>query len=280
MVTGSNGQLGKELRQLAPAFPQFEFIFLSREDLPVNHFKLVNNFFDAWHPDYCINCAAYMAVDRAETEKDLAFLVNAEAVGVLADICKRHQTHFIHFSTDYVFNGKGDHPYREDDLTDPINLYGESKCAGENEAFSKNPESIVIRTSWVYSEFGKNFVKTIWRLLREKTEISVVDDQLGSPTYAADLASATMHIISSGKWQPGIYHYSNKGVISWFEFANAIKEIAGISSHIKPVPTSEYPTPARRPAYSVLDKTKIQRVYHVNLKDWRESLSDCVTRLK
>lgn len=280
LVTGSNGQLGKELKQLASSFPQFDFIFLSREDLPIHHFELVRNFFRGYHPAFLINCAAYTAVDKAELEKDLAFQVNAEAVGVLAAVCKEYHTSFIHISTDYVFDGIAVAPYKEDAPTNPQGVYGASKLEGEKQAMQFNPDTIIIRTSWVYSEFGKNFVKTMLKLMSEREEINVVNDQIGSPTYAADLANVIMKIIGEGKWKPGIYHYSNGGVISWFDFAVAIKQAAGLTCKINPIPTSQYPTPAKRPAWSVLDKTKIQQTFGVKPTDWKESLATCLSRLK
>ncbi len=280
LVTGSNGQLGKELKQLEASFPRFDFIFLSREDLPIHHFELVRNFFKGYHPQYLINCAAYTAVDKAESEKELAFQVNAEAVGVLAAVCKEYQTRFIHISTDYVFDGTATTPYTEDSPVNPQSVYGASKLNGEKEALQFNPEAVIIRTSWVYSEFGKNFVKTMLKLMSEKEELNVVSDQVGSPTYAADLADAILQIISSGKWHPGIYHYSNEGVISWYDFAVAIKELSGSNCSVKPIPTSRYPTPAKRPAYSVLDKTKIKAVFGLRLKDWKSSLATCISLIK
>ena len=285
LVTGGNGQLGKEIHELVPSYPEFEFIFLSREDMPIQNFELVRIFFDSVKPAYCINCAAYTAVDKAESEKDLAFQINGEAVGVLAAICKEHNTKFIHISTDYVFNGKGDYPYTENFPTDPVNVYGASKLEGERQAIGFNPDSIIIRTSWVYSSFGKNFVKTLIRLMSEKDEVSVVNDQIGSPTYAADLAEVILKIIGNtqlaiGKWAPGIYNYSNEGIISWYEFAQAIKEIINCPCEVKPTKTSEYPTPAKRPSYSVLDKTKIQEIFGVQLKDWKKSLAICIEKVK
>src|SRR5215831_11279248 len=186
LVTGANGQLGKELKELCPSNPQFEFIFLSREDLPIQHFELIRNSFEAYRPQYCINCAAYTNVDKAESEKEFAFLVNGEAVGALATVCKDYNTRFIHISTDYVFDGTGGAPYKEDSPVNPINMYGESKLAGEKAALESNADTIIIRTSWVYSEFGKNFVKTMLKLMSERTELNIVEDQVGSPTYAAD----------------------------------------------------------------------------------------------
>ncbi len=279
LVTGANGQLGKELKKIASSFPQFEFIFLSREDLPIHHFKMVRDYFSVYHPAYLINCAAYTAVDRAEEEKILAFQVNAEAVGALAAICKANQTKFIHISTDYVFDGKATEPYKEDSPTNPQTVYGDSKLEGEKQALEFNPGSIIIRTSWVYSEYGKNFVRTILRLMKEKDEINVVNDQVGSPTYAADLAETILQIISSQKWQPGIYHFSNAGIISWYHFAVAIKELTNSNCKIIPISTSGYPTPAKRPAYSVLNTSKVNETFGIQLKNWRQSLAACLSHL-
>ena len=209
LVTGSNGQLGKEFRSIEDDYPEFEFLFLSREDMPIHHFELVRNIFNSFMPDFCINCAAYTAVDKAEQERDVAFLVNAESVGILAAVCKMHNTKFIHISTDYVFSGDAEIAYKEIDKTDPQSVYGLSKRLGEIEAIKQLPESIIIRTSWVYSTHGKNFVKTMIKLMAEKDEISVVSDQKGTPTWAADIAQAIMQIIKSGNWHPGIFNFSN-----------------------------------------------------------------------
>lgn len=280
LVTGSNGQLGKELKQLSAAWPQYEFIFLGREDLPIHHFEMVRQYFSVYHPACLINCAAYTAVDRAEQEKDLAMQVNGEAVGVLAAVCKENNCRFIHISTDYVFDGTATLPYREDAATNPQSVYGASKLEGEKQAFLLNSESVIIRTSWVYSEFGKNFVKTMLKLMQERQELKVVNDQTGSPTYAADLAAAILQIVAAAEWEPGIYHYSNEGIISWYDFAVAIKEMTGANCQVQPISTADYPTAAKRPAYSVLDTSKIQRIYSIKLKDWKESLSVCLARLR
>lgn len=277
LVTGANGQLGKELRQLEKAWPQFDFLFLSREDLPIHHFELVRQFFAAEHPDYLINCAAYTAVDKAESEKELAYQINAEAVGVLAAICKQQHCRFIHISTDYVFDGNGHRPYTEDDPCSPQSVYGASKYKGEQLALQFDPGCIIIRTSWVYSSFGKNFVKTILHLLKEKPALSVVNDQKGSPTYAADLAEAILSIISSTSWKPGIYNYSNTGNITWHAFALAIAALQHSSVPIQGISTDQYPTAARRPAYSVLDTTKIAETFGVPIRDWKESLARCLS---
>lgn len=280
LVTGSNGQLGKELRKLASAWPQYEFIFLGREDLPIHHFEMVRQYFSVYHPAFLVNCAAYTAVDRAEQEKDLAMQVNGEAVGVLAAVCKENNCRFIHISTDYVFDGTARTPYREDAATNPQSVYGASKLEGERQAMQLNRESVIIRTSWVYSEFGKNFVRTMIRLMQERDQLNVVNDQVGSPTYAADLAEAILQIIAAPEWKPGIYHYSNEGIISWYEFAVAIREMMGAECRVNPITTAEYPTDAKRPAYSVLDKSKIRQAYPVIIKDWKESLAVCLANLR
>jgi dTDP-4-dehydrorhamnose reductase len=292
LVTGANGQLGKELQQLSPSFPHpiaigYEFIFLTREKLAINEFESVKDSFKVYNPDYCINCAAYTAVDKAESEKDLAFMINGEAVGVLAAVCKEHNCRFIHISTDYVFNGQANAPYKEDSAVDPQSVYGASKLEGEKLALQFNPDSIIIRTSWVYSEFGKNFVKTMLRLMNEKEEVNVVNDQIGSPTYAADLAAAALQIIThlpgrdnTGLVSTGIYHFSNQGTISWYDFALAIKDLSGSKCKINPISTSQYPTPVKRPANSVFDKTKIQQTFGIALKDWKQSLETCIRKIK
>jgi len=285
LVTGANGQLGKELRGFSSMHTGLEFVFLSKEDLPIHQFELVRNYFNTLKPAYCINCAAYTAVDKAESEKDLAFLINGEAVGVLAAICKEHNTKFIHISTDYVFNGEAAYPYTESALTDPINVYGASKLEGEEQALQLNPDSIIIRTSWLYSSFGKNFVKTMIQLMSEKDQIKVIKDQLGSPTNAADLAETIFNIIGFCHsqiydWNPGIYNFSNEGIISWYDFAKEIKEITNSPCVIKSISTKEYPTPAKRPVYSGLDKTKIQKTFGVKLKKWEDSLRTCISDIQ
>ncbi len=285
LVTGSNGQLGKELKVLADHYPQFRFVFASREDLKIHHYGLVENYFIATKPQYCINCAAYTAVDKAENEKDVAMLVNAEAVGNLAAVCKKYQTKFIHISTDYVFDGESEVPYKEDDPTHPINAYGQSKLTGEQLCMKENKDAIIIRTSWVYSSYGHNFVKTMMRLMNERTELNVVDDQVGSPTYAADLAEAILTIINNDQlsmitWAPGIYHYSNEGKISWYDFAVAINELIGSKAKLHPISTAEFPTPAKRPRFSLLNKEKIIKMYQISIPDWKESLRKCIDLLK
>lgn len=280
LVTGSGGQLGKELEQLAVSFPSLEFIFLSREEFPIDNEEKAKEIFARHQPQFLINCAAYTAVDKAESEKETAFLINAHAVGELAKACRSNSTRFLHISTDYVFDGTASRPYREDDPTNPQSIYGASKLEGEKLALQHDPLVIVIRTSWVYSAFGKNFVKTMLRLFKEKETVSVVNDQFGSPTYAADLAETILKIISSGNWQPGIYHYSNNSVTTWFDFAQWIKKLSGSACQVNPIPTSSFPTPAKRPSFSVLDNTRIHRVYGIEGKNWQDSVAVCVSKLK
>lgn len=279
LVTGGNGQLGNELKDLASSYSHYDFVFTDLPELSITDENAVEKFFKEVNPSFLINCAAYTAVDKAESEKEINDLINGTAVGILAKACKNYGAKFIHISTDYVFNGNATEPLKESDETDPVNAYGASKLLGEELALKNDPDTIVIRTSWVYSFHGKNFVKTMMRLMNEKESIGVVSDQVGSPTYAADLAEAIMQIISSGKWQAGIYNYSNEGIISWFDFANEIKTLIDSDCIVNPLTTEQFPTPAKRPKYSVLDKTKIQETFSVQLKDWKESLKHCIEKL-
>ena len=280
LVTGANGQLGMEFRTISMLYPGYDFLFTTKEDLSIIDTANVESFFSTHDIAYCINCAAYTAVDKAEAEKEIAFENNGTAVGNLAAVCKKVGSRFIHISTDYVFNGNATEPYKETDETDPVNIYGASKLQGEKEALKNNMDTIIIRTSWVYSSFGKNFVKTMLRLMNEKESISVVSDQVGCPTYANDLAEAIMKIISENeKPMGGIYNYSNRGVISWYEFALAIKEISESSCTVNPVSSSQYPTPAKRPNYSVLDTSKIEQVFNIEIPFWKDSLEKCIALL-
>jgi dTDP-4-dehydrorhamnose reductase len=287
VVTGANGQVGEELRQLAKSNPGFEYIFTTRQQLALDDLTKISDFIANNKPDYFINCAAYTAVDKAESEKELVYKINAEAPKAIAHACEANNIQLIHISTYYVFDGKGNSPYKEDDSTDPVNLYGDSKLEGEKNISQNNPSAIIIRTAWVYSGFGKNFVKTMLRLMAEKDQVNVVSDQRGAPTYAADLAEAVMKIVSvletKNQASPaygGIYHFSNEGNISWYDFAIAIKELSGSSCIVNPIPTSEFPTPAKRPFYSVLDKTKIQSRFGIEINDWKQSLATCIERIK
>lgn len=277
LVTGANGQLGSEIRRLETNFPEYKFLFTDYEELSIIDEEAVEKFFEENRPDYCINCAAYTAVDKAEekSEQDIVEKLNADAVGYLAKQCSKYNTKFLHISTDYVFDGSSSTPYTEADVPNPVSVYGVTKLRGEELAL-QNTDAIIIRTAWVYSSFGKNFVKTMMRLMQEKTEINVVNDQYGTPTYAADLAAVLLQIIKSGKWQSGIYHYSNDGITTWYHFATAIKSIGEYSCAVNPIPTASFPTPAKRPAYSVLNKSKIKEAYHIQPPHWRDSLVECL----
>lgn len=282
VVTGANGQLGNELKAIAPQFGEYRFLFVTKEELAIEDIDAVKKYFSTNTPAYCINCAAYTAVDKAETEKNKAFLINAEAVGNLVTACKQHDVQLIHISTDYVFDGTAKQPYKETDDTCPINTYGKSKLKGEELALQNDPSTIIIRTSWVYSSFKSNFVKTMLRLMKEKDSINVVNDQYGSPTYAADIATAIMKIISSGKSRemPGIYNYTNAGITNWYEFALAIKELSGSNCIVNPVTTAQYPTAAKRPLYSALDTKKIRDCFDIVIPQWKDSLEHCLKLLK
>lgn len=279
LVTGAGGQLGSEIGVLSKQYPQFDFVFVDKDEMPLDEPEKIGPFIAQVGPAWCISCGAYTAVDKAETEKELAYTINGDAAGAIAAACKAVGARLIHISTDYVFDGNSAVPLKEDDPTGPINVYGDSKLKGEQLALRNNPETVIIRTAWVYSEFGNNFVKTMIRLMKEKPSLTVIDDQVGSPTYAADLAGVILHIVTASHFVPGVYHYSNEGRISWYEFALAIKEIIGSSCPVQPIPTSQYPTPARRPHYSLLDKSRIKATYGVVVPDWRKSLATCIARL-
>lgn len=280
LVTGANGQLGQCLQKISSQFEEFEFIFTDSETLDITIKEEVNDFFWQNAPDFCINAAAYTAVDLAETELEKAFLVNADGTENLAEACAENNAQFIHVSTDYVFDGENNLAYTEEDFTNPLGVYGASKLAGDELALEVNPCSVILRTSWVYSEFGKNFVKTMLNLFATKEELNIVADQFGQPTNANDLAEAIMKIIKSEKIKPGIFNFSNLGRISWFDFAEKIAEISEAKIKLNTIETSQYPTPAKRPKNSVLDLDKISKTYAIQLKPWEESLEDCVQILQ
>lgn len=280
LVTGANGQLGSEIKVLAHHYPDFDFVFTDIADFPLDKTEEIIANFKLVQPDIVINCAAYTAVDKAEQDQVTADAINHLAIGTLADLCHQSGAKLVHVSTDYVFDGSSPVAYKEDDIPNPQSVYGLTKLAGEIACSQKCPESIIIRTAWVYSEFGNNFVKTMLRLMTERDSLGVVNDQIGSPTYAADLAQVILTILHSNKWEPGIYHYSNEGEISWFDFALDIKEIAQKSCEVKGIPASSYPTPAERPAYSLLDKTKIKAVYGIEPIDYKTSLKIMMARLE
>lgn len=280
LVTGANGQLGQCLQKISSQFEEFEFIFTDSETLDITIKEEVNDFFWQNAPDFCINAAAYTAVDLAETDIEKAFLVNADGAENLAEACSENNAQFIHVSTDYVFDGENNLAYTEEDFTNPLGVYGASKLAGDELALEVNPCSVILRTSWVYSEFGKNFVKTMLNLFATKDELNIVADQFGQPTNANDLAEAIMKIIKSEKITPGIFNFSNLGRISWFDFAEKIAELSDAKIKLNAIETSQYPTPAKRPKNSVLDLDKISKTYGVQLKPWEESLEGCVQILQ
>ncbi len=280
LVTGSNGQLGSELRVLFKRYTQFEWVFTDRGELDLCDLVHLSSELSIIQPDYIINCAAHTAVDRAESEFELADALNHQAVDVLAKWSAENDCKLLHISTDYVFDGTAATPLAESAPTAPINVYGQTKLAGELACAQECPSSIIIRTSWVYSSFGANFVKTMSKLMQERDALNVVNDQIGSPTYAADLAQAIMTIITHPNWQAGLYHFSNEGEISWYEFALAIQEIGGFDCKVSGIPTSAYPTPAKRPQYSLLDKSKIKATFGVIVPDYNESLEHCMRLLQ
>ena len=296
LVTGANGQLGREMQVIAATYPAHNFLFVTREELPIDDTAAVQTYFATQSIDFCVNCAAYTAVDKAETEIEKANAINGTAVGNLAALCKEYNAIFIHISTDYVFDGTATTPYQTDHPVSPVNAYGASKLLGEEMALKNNPAAIIIRTSWVYSSFGNNFVKTMMRLMKDRESINVVADQEGCPTYAADLASAIMQIVeqpstilnhlqqhpttlANTQSSYNIFHYSNKGAINWYQFAVAIKEISGSNCAVNPIPSSHYPTPAKRPGYSVMDTSKIEETFHFGIPEWRDSLQKCMAIL-
>jgi dTDP-4-dehydrorhamnose reductase len=284
LVTGVNGQLGSELKAISENYEEYNFLFVTKEELPIDNYELVEDFFKKNKIDFCVNCAAYTAVDKAENDADKAFAVNATGASNLALACAFHKIQFIHISTDYVFDGTAKNPIVEEAQTNPIGVYGESKLKGENLVLKIDPTAIIIRTSWVYSSFGNNFVKTMLRLMNEKESINVVADQMGKPTYARDLAVAILEIVEHVSEKQistnTIFNFSNTGdAISWFDFATAIKEKINSNCIVNPIPTSAYPTPAKRPAYSVLDTTKLENTFSINIPNWSNSLDNCLSIL-
>lgn len=279
LITGCNGQLGNEMQLLEKENPQHTFFNTDVAELDITNQLAISDFVNRNNIDGIVNCAAYTAVDKAESNKQLCTLLNTEAPAYLAAAIEKRGGWLIQISTDYVFDGTKHTPYIETDTPCPDSVYGSTKLAGELgvSKFCKN--TMIIRTAWLYSTFGNNFVKTMIRLGKEKPELGVIFDQIGSPTYAGDLATVIMTAINKGI-VPGIYHFSNEGVISWYDFTKAIHRIAGIGTcHVRPLHTSEYPTPAARPAYSVLDKTKIKQTYQIEIPYWEESLEKCVKQL-
>lgn len=276
LITGCNGQLGNEMRVLQKDYPEHHWFNTDVSELDITDSDAINRFVEEHEIDGIVNCAAYTAVDKAESNKRLATALNAEAPTYLAAAMAKRDGWMVQISTDYVFDGTHHTPYVETDTPCPNSVYGATKLAGEVAVAKTCPKHVIIRTAWLYSTFGNNFVKTMLRLGQEKQQLGVIFDQIGTPTYAHDLALAIMTIIDKGI-VPGIYHFSNEGVTSWYDFTKAIHRIAGITTcHVKPLHTAEYPTPAHRPAYSVLDKTKIKETFGIEIPHWEESLTKCM----
>lgn len=280
VITGSKGQLGSSIHALEAVHPALRFIYADIEQLDLTDKNAVIAFLKANKTDYVLNCAAYTAVDKAEDEPELCDLVNHIGAGNVGEAAALIQAKVIHISTDYVFDGTGYRPYVETDKPCPTSVYGESKRKGEEAIRKACPESIIIRTSWLYSEYGNNFVKTMLRLGRERDELSIIYDQTGTPTYAGDLASAMLAIVEAQEFVSGVYHYSNEGVCSWYDFALKTLQVAGIECRIHPIESKEYPTKATRPHYSVLNKSKIKSTYGLVIPHWEASLKNMLSHLK
>ena len=274
LITGAHGQLGQEIQHIAAEYP-YQFIYSDTKELDITNAVEVKQFFKDHDFDFCINAAAYTAVDNAEEDTDLCYAVNMEGAANLAEVCDAYDVKLIHISTDFVFDGERHTPYDENAYANPLNIYGRSKFEGEQVILDALSDAIIIRTSWLYSSFGHNFVKTMIRLSASKEELSIVEDQIGAPTYARDLAQTILSIIGK-KWVEGIYHFSNEGVASWYDFAHAIFEFKGIKAKLLPIKSKDYKTSAQRPLYSVLDKNKIKEVYGVSIRHWRDALRACL----
>ena len=282
LITGANGQLGREMRNVLANSTDFNPIYTDVEELDISDRAAIDAFFASNKVHYVVNCAAYTAVDKAEHDKELCRKLNADAIENLALAAKKHRAKLIHISTDYVFDGTAHRPYTEEAATCPTSVYGSTKLEGEKRLQSILPKSsIILRTAWLYSPYGKNFVKTMMELGKTRTQLRVVCDQIGTPTYALDLARAIIAILNAPEWIPGIYHFSNEGAISWYDFTKAIHRIAGITDcDVQPCSTEQYPTPACRPHYSVLDKSLIKRTFGLKIPYWEESLAHCIERLE
>ncbi len=286
LVTGANGQVGSELQVLAANYPNWTFFFTDSSDLDITDSNVVFSFFKDNTPDACINCAAYTAVDKAESDEDTAYQVNVIGSKHLAEACSVHQTQLVQISTDYVYHNDQNTPFKETDTTNPQSVYARTKLEGEQIAARILPTTIIIRTSWVYSSFGHNFVKTMRRLGEERDQLGIVFDQIGTPTYARHLADAILQMLAkiandeiADVHARGIYHYSNEGVCSWYDFAKAIFELSNIECTTKPIESSAYPTPAKRPPFSVLNKDKIKTNFDIEIPYWKEGLKECLDLL-
>lgn len=284
LVTGKNGQLGRSIKALSSQYPHYQFVFVGRDELNLSCSKNIADYFKNKQYDVIINCAAYTAVDKAEEQQDLAKAINHSAVKQLAEISKENGWVLIHISTDYVFDGANHKPYIESDLVNPQNIYGTSKLKGEQAIQQVGCKAAIIRTSWVYSEYGNNFVKTMLKLGVEREQLNVIFDQIGSPTYATDLALSLLAIVDSididdTGFQQDIYHFSNEGACSWYDFAKAVFELSHTECAVFPIETKDYPTPAQRPHYSLLNKAKIKQQFKLNIPYWKDSLQTCLNKI-
>ena len=281
LVTGANSQLGNELKLTGKKYPGYQFTFTDVKELDISDMQAVSAFFDKLHPEIVVNCAAYTAVDKAEQEPEVALKINSLAVRNLSNACGEFNALLIHISTDYIFNGMGHRPYVETDTPEPASNYAKSKYAGETQMLSSCRNGIILRTSWLYSAFGNNFVKTILKNGRERGNLNVVYDQIGCPTYARDMAVAILDLLPQVNGHEGveIFHYANEGVASWYDFAKAIIGFSGIDCRINPVETKDYSLPATRPFYSVLNKAKFKERFGQEIPFWRDSLEDCIKRI-
>ena len=276
LVTGGKGQLGSELKKISHTNNNFEWLFTDRQSFNISDLENVNVYLNKSNPNIIINCAAYTAVDRAEDDFETANIINHKAVSLIAKWCNENNCKLIHISTDYVYDGNSILPYIEADETNPLNNYGKSKLLGDLACQKNNPSSIIIRTSWLYTSFGNNFVKQIINLMKSKSELNVIDDQVGSPTFAADLVEVILQIINDNNWNPGIYHYTNSGKVSRFDFANDIKSIYGFNTIINSISSKEYFLKTKRPKYSVLDNSKIINTFKIKQIDYLDSLKKCI----
>ena len=281
LITGANGQMGSEFRELEERFEMYQFLFTDIEELNITDSDAVNTYFQSEDPDIIINCAGYTTVDKAEEEPEKAMLINGIAPEILSKAASASDTLLIHISTDYVFNGRAYKPYTEDDSPDPISLYAQSKYAGEVAVETNANRGVIIRTSWLYSSYGNNFVKTILKLTKERENLNIIFDQIGNPTYARDLCKTILDILPDLETYQGVefFHYSNEGVASWYDFASAIVDLSQINCQVYPIESKEYPLPAPRPYYSVMNKTKIKSQFGIKIPHWRDSLKDCLALL-
>ena len=280
LITGSKGQLGNEMQQAAKRYPQFNYIYTDVDELDICDKTSLDSFVKANSVNFIVNCAAYTAVDKAEDDVELCYKINSDAVRNIGEVATSNSIKVVHVSTDYVFDGTNHIPYRENQEVSPATVYGKSKLAGEQALIESCKESVIIRTAWLYSSFGNNFVKTMMKLGTERDSLNVIFDQIGSPTYAADLAEAILKVISSEKFVPGIYHFSDEGVCSWYDFTKTIHKIAGISCNVQPIESKDFPVRTPRPHYSVLNKAKIKSTYGIKIPHWEESLEKCINILR